>query len=324
MDHNGRVSATSNEATVSPFLSFARAEWAALAENTPLPLTDADVARVRGLGDPINLTEVDQIYRPLSRLLTLHSEAVGGLHAATSAFLGERESRTPFVVGIAGSVAVGKSTTARVLRELLARWPSSPRVELITTDGFLLPNAILEERGLMARKGFPESYDRQALRTFIAAVKSGVAEVSAPVYSHVTYDIVPDESIVVSHPDILIVEGLNVLQPAAVRTRESSALAVSDYFDVSIYVDADPAHVREWYIERFLSFRATAFARPDSYFASYASLTDAEAEDRAAYLWDTINAPNLERNIEPTRSRATIILRKGRDHAVESVHMRKI
>ena len=324
MPHNGRVSTTSNDATVSPFVTFTRAEWSELAHNTPLPLTDADVARVRGLGDPIDLMEVDQIYRPLSRLLTLHSEAVGALHKATSAFLGERASRTPFVIGIAGSVAVGKSTTARVLREMLARWPSSPRVELITTDGFLLPNSILEERGLMSRKGFPESYDRRALREFIAAVKSGVSEVSAPVYSHVTYDIIPGERTVVRHPDVLIVEGLNVLQPAAVRTRESPALAVSDYFDVSIYVDADPANVRQWYVDRFLSFRKTAFARHDSYFTNYASLTDAEAVERASFIWDTINAPNLERNIEPTRSRATIILSKGKDHAVQAVHMRKL
>jgi len=324
MPHNGRVSTTSKDAAVSPFVSFTRAEWSELAHNTPLPLTDADVARVRGLGDPIDLVEVDQIYRPLSRLLTLHSEAVGALHQATSAFLGERASRTPFVIGIAGSVAVGKSTTARVLRELLARWPSSPRVELITTDGFLLPNAVLEERGLMSRKGFPESYDTRALREFIAAVKSGVSEVSAPVYSHITYDIVPDERAVVRHPDVLIVEGLNVLQPAAVRTRESPALAVSDYFDVSIYIDAAPADARKWYIDRFLTFRSTAFAREDSYFRNYASLTDAEAVERASFIWDTINAPNLERNIEPTRSRATIILRKGRDHAVQSVHMRKL
>lgn len=324
MHHNGLVNASSNDASVSPFLSFTREEWSALAHNTPLPLTDADVARVRALGDPIDLAEVDQIYRPLSRLLTMYSDEVGALHQATSAFLGERASRTPFVIGIAGSVAVGKSTTARVLRELLARWPSSPRVELVTTDGFLLPNAILEERGILARKGFPESYDRHALRNFIAAVKSGVAEVSAPVYSHVTYDIVPGEHVVVSHPDVLIVEGLNVLQPATVRPGENSAFAVSDYFDVSIYVDADPAHVREWYIERFLTLRATAFAREDSYFRHYASLTDSQAVERASYIWDTINAPNLNRNIEPTRSRATIILRKGGDHAVQSVHMRKI
>ena len=324
MHHNGGVTASDDEATASPFLSFTRAEWSALADATPLPLTSEDVKRVRSLGDPIDLREVDQIFRPLSRLLTLYSDAVGSLHEATGAFLGERASRTPFVIGIAGSVAVGKSTTARVLREMLARWPSSPRVELVTTDGFLLPNAVLEERGLMARKGFPESYDRKALRSFIADVKSGVPEVVAPVYSHVTYDIVPDETITVRHPDVLIVEGLNVLQPAAVRTKDSPALAVSDYFDASIYVDADPEDVRKWYIDRFLSLRSTAFARPDSYFNHYAHLSDDEAVARASFIWDTINAPNLERNIQPTRSRATIILRKGRDHAIQSVHMRKL
>ncbi|WP_291383081.1 type I pantothenate kinase [Demequina sp.] len=324
MRDNGGVSVRDDEVSVSPFLSFTRAEWSALADSTPLPLTAADVRRVRGLGDPIDLREVDQIYRPLSRLLTLYSDAVGSLHAATSAFLGERASRTPFVIGIAGSVAVGKSTTARVLREMLARWPSSPHVSLVTTDGFLLPNAVLEQRGLLGRKGFPESYDRRALRSFIADVKSGVPAVSAPVYSHVTYDIVPGESITVSQPDVLIVEGLNVLQPAAVRTKDSRALAVSDYFDASIYVDADESHVRQWYIDRFLSLRTTAFARPDSYFRNYADLTDQEARDKSSHIWDTINAPNLERNIAPTRSRATIILRKGRDHAVQSVHMRKL
>ncbi|MCB2412938.1 type I pantothenate kinase [Demequina sp. TTPB684] len=324
MRDNSAVSVLDDEVSVSPFLSFTRAEWSALADATPLPLTADDVRQLRGLGDPIDLREVDQIFRPLSRLLTLYSDAVGSLHTATSAFLGERESRTPFVVGIAGSVAVGKSTTARVLREMLARWPSSPRVELVTTDGFLLPNAVLEERGLMGRKGFPESYDRRALRSFIAAVKSGVAEADAPVYSHVTYDIVPDERITVRHPDILIVEGLNVLQPAAVRTKESPALAVSDYFDASIYVDAEEPHVRQWYIDRFLSLRGTAFARPDSYFQHYAHLSDDEATAKASHIWDTINKPNLKRNIEPTRSRATIILRKGKDHAVQSVHMRKL
>ncbi len=324
MRHNGQVSVREDEVVASPFLSFTRAEWSALADATPLPLTAADVRRLRGLGDPIDLREVDQVFRPLSRLLTLYSDAVGALHTATSDFLGERQSRTPFVVGIAGSVAVGKSTTARLLREMLARWPSSPHVELVTTDGFLLPNAVLEEHGLMGRKGFPESYDRRALRSFIANVKSGIAEVSAPVYSHVTYDIVPGATITVRHPDILIVEGLNVLQPAAVRTKDSPALAVSDYFDASIYVDADEPHVRQWYINRFLSLRETAFARPDSYFHSFAQLTDQEAIERAAHIWDTINAPNLKRNIEPTRSRATIILRKGHDHAVQSVHMRKL
>ena len=320
---NSDVTSTDEQAA-TPFRTFTRAAWSALADTTPLPLTADDVRRVRGLGDPIDLTEVDQIYRPLARLLTLYSEAVGGLHEATSAFLQERATRTPFVVGIAGSVAVGKSTTARVLREMLARRPASPRVELVTTDGFLFPNAVLEQRGLMSRKGFPESYDRRALREFIAAVKSGVDEVRAPVYSHVTYDIVPDESIIVRKPDVLIVEGLNVLQPAGVRGLDATAPAVSDYFDMSIYVDADKAAVRQWYIDRFLSLRAGAFSRPDSYFHHYAELTDEQATARAGHIWDTINAPNLERNIAPTRSRATIILRKGADHAVEAVHMRKL
>ena len=322
MGHNETVTfATSPD---SPFVTLTRQEWSALADATPLPLTEEDIARVRGLGDPIDVTEVDQIYRPLSRLLDLYSEATGALHRATSEFLGERASRTPFVIGIAGSVAVGKSTSARVLRELMARWPGSPHVELITTDGFLLPNAELERRGLMDRKGFPESYDRRALRDFIAAVKSGVSHVRAPVYSHITYDIVPDKFITVEKPDVLIVEGLNVLQPAAIRDRESPALAVSDYFDVSIYVDASPEDVRQWYIDRFLQLRATAFAKPDSYFRHYSSLTDAQAVARAGEIWDSINEPNLVRNIAPTRSRATIILHKGADHGVQAIHLRKL
>ncbi|WP_342452969.1 type I pantothenate kinase [Demequina sp. B12] len=308
----------------SPFVTFNRDEWAALADSTPLPLTQDDITRVRGLGDPIDLREVDRIYRPLSRLLDLYASAVGGLHDATSAFLGERSRRTPYVIGIAGSVAVGKSTTARVLRELMARWPGTPRVELLTTDGFLHPNAVLKERGLLQRKGFPESYDRRALRQFIADVKSGVPEVHAPVYSHITYDIVPGQVTTVHQPDILIVEGLNVLQPASTRDLDETALAVSDYFDVSIYVDAEPSDVRQWYIERFLSLRKTAFSRPDSYFINYADLSDEEAVERASQIWDSINAPNLARNIAPTKSRATIILSKGANHQVESVHMRKL
>ena len=323
MRQNGRVAPIDASAR-SPYVTLTRAEWAELADSTPLPLTEQDIQRVRGVADPISLEEVDQVYRPLSRLLDLHSESTGYLHRETSEFLGERASRTPFVIGIAGSVAVGKSTTARVLRELMARWPGSPRVELVTTDGFLLPNAELEARGLMTRKGFPESYDRRALRRFVADVKSGLPEVTAPVYSHITYDIVPDEHVVVRRPDILIVEGLNVLAPPVLREPGTPAFALSDYFDVSIYVDAQPEDVRRWYIDRFLTLRTTAFSRPDSYFRHYAALTDEQAVERASQIWDTINAPNLARNIAPTRSRATIILTKGADHAIESVRLRKL
>ena len=322
MRDNDRVNAAHD--ADGPFVTLSRGEWSALADQTPLPLTEADIARVRGLGDPIDLVEVDQIYRPLSRLLDLYSEATGALHRATSEFLGERASRTPFVIGVAGSVAVGKSTTSRVLRELMSRWPGSPHIELVTTDGFLLPNEELERRGLLQRKGFPESYDRRALREFIAAVKSGAPEVRAPVYSHITYDIVPGEHVVVRRPEILIVEGLNVLQPAAVREPDSPALAVSDYFDVSIYVDADSADVRDWYIERFLQLRATAFSNPASYFHTYSTLTDDQAVALAGQIWDSINEPNLRLNIHSTRSRATIILHKGRDHAVQSIQLRKL
>ncbi len=326
---NGRVSETENETpspspSPSPYVTLSRSAWAALAGRTPLPLTEADISRVRGLDDPVDLTEVDQIYRPLSRLLDLYQRAVGNLHGATSEFLGEHAARTPFVIGVAGSVAVGKSTTARLLRELMARWPASPRVELITTDGFLHPNDELERRGLLSRKGFPESYDRRALRRFLAEVKSGVPKVSAPVYSHLIYDIVPGKLVTVTNPDILIVEGLTVLQRAAKPEQGRSAMAVSDYFDLSIYVDADTADVRRWYIERFLSLRRTAFSDPGSYFHNYAALTDADAVTRAGEIWDAINAPNLMQNIAPTKSRATIILKKGADHAVETVHLRKL
>ena len=308
----------------SPYVDLDRSAWARLSESTPLPLTDADVTRLRGLGDPIDLAEVDAVYRPLSRLLDLYVGATRGLHEASSTFLREDTGSTPYVIGVAGSVAVGKSTTARLLRELMARWPATPRVELLTTDGFLHPNAELERRGLMDRKGFPESYDRRALVRFLTKVKAGRPEVRAPVYDHLTYDIVPGAEVVVRRPDVLIVEGLNVLQPARPRSDGRQGVAVSDFFDFSIYVDARTADVRQWYVDRFLSLRATAFARPESYFHRYASLSDDEAVVRAEAIWDAINAPNLERNIVPTRSRATLVLTKGPDHAVQRVRLRKL
>jgi len=242
----------------------------------------------------------------------------------TSTFLGERVSRTPFVIGVAGSVAVGKSTTARVLQEMLARWPDTPRVELVTTDGFLYPNSVLEERDLMSRKGFPESYDRRALLRFVAEVKSGAAEVRAPKYDHLTYDILTDDEVVVHRPDVLIVEGLNVLQPARLDEEGRSALAVSDFFDFSIYVDADTSDIKRWYTDRFLSLRQTAFADPDSFFVRFAELTDERAVELAGEFWDSINAPNLVENILPTRGRANLVLTKGSDHAVTKVRLRKL
>jgi len=307
----------------TPYVDLDRAAWVRLAESTPLPFTEADVARLRGLGDPIDLSEADAVYRPLARLLHLHIEATRHLHQASSTFLHEDAGGTPFVIGVAGSVAVGKSTTARLLRELIARWPATPRVELVTTDGFLLPNAELERRGLLDRKGFPESYDRRALLRFVSAVKAGVSEVSAPVYDHLTYDIVPGRTVVVRRPDVLILEGLNVLQPARVAEGRSN-LAISDFFDFSIYVDARERDVRRWYVDRFLGLRGTAFARPESYFRRYADLSDDEAVKVASGIWDAINAPNLEHNILPTRSRASLVLTKGPDHAVQRVRLRKL
>jgi type I pantothenate kinase len=307
-----------------PYVERNRADWAELAHSTPLTLDTVTLERLRGLSDPTRLIDVREVYLPLTRLLSEYVLHTGELHRSTNEFLGLSVGRTPFVIGVAGSVAVGKSTVSRLLRELLAGWPQHPRVELVTTDGFLLPNAELERRGLMHRKGFPESYDRRALLRFVMDVKSGRSEVSAPVYSHLVYDIVPDAEVMVQRPDILIVEGLNVLQPARVRPDGTTGLAVSDFFDFSVYVDADPEDIRRWYVNRFLSLRDTAFRDPRSFFTRYAELTEQEAVTQAEHLWDTINGPNLETNIRPTRGRATAILRKDSDHRVKWVRIRKV
>lgn len=304
----------------SPYVAFGRAEWAQLRESHPMSLTQDDLARLRGLGEPLDLREVEQVYLPLSRLLHFYVEATHGLRLATSEFLGERPTRVPFIIGVAGSVAVGKSTTARILKELLLRWPQTPRVELVTTDGFLLPNAELERRDLMQRKGFPESYDRRALLRFVADIKSGMPVVEAPQYDHLTYDVLPTQ-VSISKPDVLILEGLNVLQPAP---DDTDALAVSDFFDFSVYVDAAPEQIEQWYVERFLRLRRTAFADPDSYFRRYAALSDEQARATALGIWESINKPNLIDNVLPTRGRATLVLSKGEDHLVESIRLRKV
>ena len=304
----------------SPFTEIARERWAELAPTTPLPLDEDEIERLRGIGDVLDLREVREVYLPLSRLLNLYVAGSRKLHRDTSDFLGERGPTTPFVIGVAGSVAVGKSTVARLLKELLSRWDDTPRVELITTDGFLYSNTELEQRGLLERKGFPESYDRRALLRFVSEVKSGVEEVAAPVYSHLEYDIVPDRQILVRRPDVLIVEGLNVLQPPTPDSR----LAVSDLFDFTVYVDARTQDIARWYEQRFLKLQRGAFADPQSYFHRFASLSEEQAIDRARTIWASINEPNLVENILPTRSRAKLVLRKDTDHAVSTVLLRKI
>ncbi len=308
----------------SPYRTFSRDEWARLRADTPMTLVQRDLEALRGLIGELSLEEVEQIYLPLSRLLNLYVAASQELHAVTSRFLGRRDGKVPFIIGCAGSVAVGKSTTARVLKALLARWPDHPSVDLVTTDGFLWPNKELELRGLMQRKGFPESFDTTRLLNFLGDVKAGKSAVEAPVYSHFHYDIITGQSIVVDRPDILIVEGLNVLQPARLPRDGEAIPFVSDFFDFSIYIDADPAIIESWYVERFMRLRHTAFRDPAAYFHRYAALTDEEAHAKALEIWNGINRANLDENILPTRQRARLILSKGRNHRIESVALRKL
>jgi type I pantothenate kinase len=307
----------------SPYLELSRSDWANLRAETALTLSAADVGRLTGLGDRIDLTEVEQVYLPLSRLLHIYCQSAGQLHRATRKFLGDPQPRAPFVVGIAGSVAVGKSTTARLLHSLMAQWPEGGAVDLVTTDGFLLPNVELDRKNMLHRKGFPESYDRRALLRFLTKVKAGQPEVSAPVYSHLHYDIVPNQQQIIDQPAVLIIEGLNVLQPPRPDRRGRSGLAVSDFFDFSVYVDAKPRDIQHWYVDRFLRLRATAFAREESYFHRYAELSDESARQKAQKIWAETNEPNLRENILPTRSRASLVLTKGEDHKVTRVRLRK-
>lgn len=305
---------------LSPFVEISRNDWAELAKTTEAPLTQAEIENIRGLGDFLDLAEVEEIYLPLSQLLNLYVTNTQQLHRASGGFLDRTAKRTPFIIGVAGSVAVGKSTVSRLLKELLSRWQTTPSVALVTTDGFLYPNSVLEEKGLMSRKGFPESYDRLALLKFVADIKSGKESVKAPVYSHLTYDIVSGSELVVNSPDVVIVEGLNVLQPPSV----GQEVALSDYFDFQIYVDAPTEEIESWYLERFKQLRESAFRNPESYFHKYAEIPLDDALERAKEIWRTINLPNLEENIISTKSRATLVLQKGIKHRVERVLLRKI
>jgi type I pantothenate kinase len=309
---------------VSPYRVFSRAEWAELRADTPMTLTGEEVTRLRSLHDRLDMREVEDIYLPLSRLLSLYVAATQRLFRAQQNFLGTEDSKMPYIIGVAGSVAVGKSTTARVLQALLARWPNVPKVDLITTDGFLFPNAVLEREGLMEKKGFPESYDLPALLRFMSDIKAGRRPVRAPIYSHLLYDVMPSHSIEIDRPDILIVEGLNVLQTGR-PPRDGKAIPyVSDFFDFSVYLDADERALLGWYVDRFLTLRGTAFADPKSFFHRYSTLSDDEAVATATSIWNRINLVNLHESILPTRQRADLILTKGENHMVREVALRRL
>jgi type I pantothenate kinase len=309
---------------LSPYRTYSRAEWAALRDDTPMTLTSNEVTQLRSLHDRLDMAEVEEIYLPLSRLLSFYVAATQRLHRAQQRFLGRVEEKIPYIIGVAGSVAVGKSTTARVLQALLTRWTNVPKVALLTTDGFLLPNAVLESEGLMEKKGFPESYDLSSLLRFLTDVKAGRNPVRAPIYSHLIYDVVPNQWLEVDRPDILIVEGLNVLQTGRLPKDGKAIPFVSDFFDFSVYMDADETTLEGWYVDRFLTLRGTAFRDPKSYFHRYSKLTDAEAKQTATRIWSTINLINLHENILPTRQRADLILKKTESHRVEAVSLRKL
>jgi type I pantothenate kinase len=309
---------------LSPYRVFTRAEWAMLRDDTPMTLTVDEVTRLRSMHDRLDMSEVEEIYLPLSRLLSMYVAATQRLFRVQQRFLGTEDAKMPYIIGIGGSVAVGKSTTARVLQALLARWPNVPKVDLVTTDGFLYPNAILERENLMDRKGFPESYDLPALLRFLTDVKAGRRPTRAPIYSHLVYDVVPNHWVEIDRPEILIVEGLNVLQAGRLPKDGEAIPFVSDFFDFSVYLDADEGVLKSWYVSRFLALRGTSFSDPKSYFHRYSKLSDSQAIETATDIWTRINLVNLRDNITPTRRRADLILEKSESHRVEQVALRKL
>lgn len=315
----------SRSPALDPYHHFTKAEWSKLRDGQPMTLDQSDIDRLRGLTDPISLEEAEEVYLPISRLLSYYVEAIQGLHNVQSRFLQTPHGhKVPFIIGVAGSVAVGKSTTARILQALLSRWPSTPRVDLVTTDGFLYPNAVLAEKGMMERKGFPESYDRARFVNFLADIKSGKANVKVPVYSHLVYDVVEGTEITIDRPDILIVEGLNILQAGELPRTGKPILFASDFLDFSVYIDADNDDLEDWFMQRFFRLRETAFKDPTSFFRRFAEMSEEEAGSFGRQVWRSINLRNLVDNVLPTRGRADLILKKGKDHLIENVSLRRV